>query len=320
MFNLSEGDLNKIQNETAPGTLRALEEKLLELAMENDPKKFLSSLDNIRNYALIELAGINMKNIYTAVEALQSYITPAIFEADKRVADDSIKKKRGVLPTEVVVTDAQKEANRLANQERERIFKEKKDAEIEAKRLAKESEEKQTKEIKPDIELNQIENAFKPKSKLEILRAELEAIFSIPEISLENLFANPEIREILLQLTFWKKRNNSKNIEFDLSATENIKKLEADLYMLITINIMKKEITDIMENRILPIKYDDKIVKNELLKRTFSLMNQLESKTKLYATTEEFAEQKLEQKQKEKSTLMKIADSVKNYLLGGHLF
>jgi hypothetical protein len=108
MFNLSEGDLKIIKNDTAPGTLRALEEKLLELAMENDPNKFLSSLHTIRNYAKIELAGVNMKNVITAVEALQTYITPAIIEAEDRIAKQSIKQYSFIPPEPKPLTDKEK--------------------------------------------------------------------------------------------------------------------------------------------------------------------------------------------------------------------
>jgi hypothetical protein len=123
MFNISEKDLHIIQEEMAPGTLRSLEEKLLELAMENNPKEFLVSLEIIRDYVRIELSGVNMKNVFEVIETLQALIEPAILIAEERVAKQSIKKPSSVPYEQKPLSDKEK-AQLKARQEQSRIERE----------------------------------------------------------------------------------------------------------------------------------------------------------------------------------------------------
>jgi hypothetical protein len=121
MFNISEKDLHIIQEEMAPGTLRVLNERILELAFADNYNNFSKTLAGIREYAELDLPEFlieenseikfsddDIAKVCKAIEILQSYITPAIDEAAKRVAKQSTKRLSFTPPEPKPLSDKEK--------------------------------------------------------------------------------------------------------------------------------------------------------------------------------------------------------------------
>jgi hypothetical protein len=308
MFNLSEKDLHVIQNETPPGTLRALEEKLLELAIEDNPRNFLAKLDCIRGYAGIELQNVNMKNVCDAVEVLQTNTETAIPRAEERVAKQSTKRSSFTPPEPIPLSDEEKAQLRTDLEARS----------IEREALAAQDKQRRTEEKAMKITnqyteptLDHIKDILNPKSKAEKLARDLTEIFSRPENSAVNLFRIDKIRDLILDYAAWNKVTRSQNISFNPSINNKMTNLLSQLYTLLVETIFTNEDCEALIN-----KFGDSIFRDQIPAQINILTNELISKTKLYSASELYKEPE----QQRLSIFKKIAGSIKDYLLGGHLF
>jgi hypothetical protein len=280
---------------------------------DTDPNQLRKGIEKIKTQFGIDLLSIPTNHQKDALLALY-FTTESVFDvANKKTTEKSTKKSKGNTPAEIILTDAQKEANKLANEKMTLSHQKRRLAEIKDKTAAKALEATQIKKSTQIAEpsLEEIENILNPRSKSERLNDKIEEFFLKPENSAINLFLVPEIRDLVLKCATWKGKIKLHKISESHPEGIFAHELHNDLCRLLADKILGEENIQFLVN-----KFGERLVKKQTINRVIALMDELINKTTLYSASEVYTEQEI----KEGHPIAKGIGLIKNFLLGGKIF